>query len=114
MLQSTINAMVSHEIRGPLTAIEGQLLSIEQALDDLKCVTSELEGKVTISPYEIQELVQELMNLELGINISKNKINSSAKFIRFFVRDILDFTVLSKDEKNFTKTTVCCSLRVIV
>jgi len=31
------------------------------------------------------------------------KVTSAAKFIDFFVHDILDYTILNKDEKNFGK-----------
>lgn len=30
-------------------------------------------------------------------------MTSAAKFIDFFVHDILDYTILNKDDKNFTK-----------
>ena len=31
-------------------------------------------------------------------------MGSAAKFIDYFVHDMLDYTILNKDEKNFTKT----------
>ena len=32
------------------------------------------------------------------------KIVSSSKFIDYFVHDMLDYTILNKEEKNFMKT----------
>ena len=38
-----------------------------------------------------------------GLNICGKKITSATKFIDFFVHDILDYTILNKNEANFTK-----------
>lgn len=40
-----------------------------------------------------------LVNLE----INSKKMHSSSKFIDYFVHDMLDYTVLSNDKKNFVK-----------
>jgi hypothetical protein len=39
----------------------------------------------------------------VGLENSGNKIESASKFIDFFVHDILDYTILNKEEKNFAK-----------
>ena len=39
---------------------------------------------------------------------------SSTKFIDFFVHDILDYTILNKDEKNFTKNISVFSIKSAV
>ena len=36
---------------------------------------------------------------------------SASKFIDFFVHDILDYTILSKDKKNFIKNPKCFEIR---
>ena len=37
------------------------------------------------------------------IDVCSKKMISSTKFIDFFVHDILDYTMLNKDSKSFTK-----------
>lgn len=39
------------------------------------------------------------------------KMQSANKFIDFFVHDILDFSVLNQNEKNFTKIKTVFSVR---
>jgi len=36
---------------------------------------------------------------------------SATKFIDFFVHDILDYTILNKQEKNFTKNSTILDIR---
>tara|TARA_B110000305_G_scaffold124235_1_gene139091 strand:+ start:418 stop:597 length:180 start_codon:yes stop_codon:yes gene_type:complete len=36
---------------------------------------------------------------------------SATKFIDFFVHDILDYTILNKQEKNFTKNNTILDIR---
>ena len=36
---------------------------------------------------------------------------SATKFIDYFVHDILDYTILNKQEKNFTKNNVVLDVR---
>ena len=38
-----------------------------------------------------------------GIRYSGSKMTSAAKFIDHFVHDILDYTILNNDSKNFIK-----------
>ena len=38
----------------------------------------------------------------------------ATKFIDFFVHDILDYTVLNKDEKNFTKNISIFNIKIAV
>jgi len=48
-------------------------------------------------------LKRKLNDIYAGIfNVSK-KITSATRFIDFFVHDILDYTILNKDEKNFNE-----------
>lgn len=38
-------------------------------------------------------------------------MSSATKFIDFFVHDILDYTILNKQEKNFTKNSSILDIR---
>ena len=38
-------------------------------------------------------------------------MESATKFIDFFVHDILDYTLLNKDDKNFTKNITIFNLK---
>ena len=40
-----------------------------------------------------------------------SKIFSATKFIDYFVHDILDYTILNKQQKNFTKNSVIIDIR---
>jgi hypothetical protein len=42
------------------------------------------------------------------------KLNSSVKFIDFFVHDILDYTILQKDDTNFTKNITVFNIRISI
>ena len=39
-------------------------------------------------------------------------MGSATKFIDFFVHDILDYTILNKDEKNFNKNITCFNIHL--
>jgi hypothetical protein len=41
-------------------------------------------------------------------------MTSAAKFIDFFVHDILDYSILNKEEKNFTKALAIFDIREAV
>jgi len=45
------------------------------------------------------------------INDCGDKMASATKFIDFFVHDILDYTMLNKDDKNFIKNTTIFSVK---
>ena len=44
-----------------------------------------------------------MTNIFNGLGVCCTKISSAGKFIDFFVHDILDYTVLSKDSHKFIK-----------
>jgi hypothetical protein len=50
-----------------------------------------------------KKLTSNLKKILVGLENSGNKIASASKFIDFFVHDILDYTILNKEEKNFAK-----------
>jgi hypothetical protein len=48
-------------------------------------------------------MIQKLSRILVGLENCGNKMSSAAKFIDYFVHDILDYTILNKEEKNFAK-----------
>lgn len=48
-------------------------------------------------------LTSKLRRILVGLENCGNKMSSAAKFIDYFVHDILDYTILNKEEKNFAK-----------
>ena len=46
-----------------------------------------------------------------GLAVCTKKIVSSSKFIDYFVHDMLDYTILNKEEKNFMKTVDTFDIR---
>jgi hypothetical protein len=48
-------------------------------------------------------LKKKLENVLKGLQHTTLKIDSAAKFISYFINDILDYTVLSNDNINFVK-----------
>jgi hypothetical protein len=46
-----------------------------------------------------------------GLKVSTKKIVSASKFIDYFVHDMLDYTILNKNEKNFMKTIESFDIR---
>jgi len=51
---------------------------------------------------EIKTLSARINQCYNGLYTCGKKIKSSGQFIDFFVHDILDFTMLQKESKNFT------------
>lgn len=58
-----------------------------------------------------QEVVKKLESIHEGIQGSGQKMFSATKFIDYFVHDILDYTILNKQEKNFTKNISVIDIR---
>ena len=54
------------------------------------------------------------MQIYKSLKNSGKKISSAAKFIDFFVHDILDYTILNKDQKNFKKHMTSFDIRIAV
>ena len=90
-----INAAVSHELRNPLNSLIGQITSMDTLFEFFLAVITEM-------PLT-SDLRSKLSQIYDGLSLCSNKITSAAKFIDFFVHDILDYTVLNKDAKNFVK-----------
>ena len=58
-----------------------------------------------------KDLVDKLDTIHEGIQVSGQKMFSATKFIDYFVHDILDYTILNKQEKNFTKNSSILDIR---
>ena len=54
-------------------------------------------------PSISREVLSKLEKIHNGLKENAKKIFSAAKFVDFFVHDILDYTMLNKDSKNFVK-----------
>ena len=50
-----------------------------------------------------RDLIENLDGINKGIQTCGQKMFSATKFIDYFVHDILDYTILNKQEKNFIK-----------
>ena len=55
-----------------------------------------------------------MKNIHEGLHSCTKKIVSASKFIDYFVHDMLDYTILNKEEKNFTKTIDRFDIRTAV
>jgi hypothetical protein len=53
----------------------------------------------------------QLINVYKQIKNSTKKMESATKFIDFFVHDILDYTLLNKEDKNFVKDHTVFNLK---
>ena len=89
-----INATVSHELRNPLNSLIGQVTSMKAFLGHLKELVNHIQD---------DQLREQVLKVIENIYKCSNKMVCATKFIDFFVHDILDYTILNKDEHNFTK-----------
>jgi signal transduction histidine kinase len=92
-----INAAVSHELRNPLNSLIGQVCAMKQYFANFKKVISEMKKS------ESTNFVEKLKNIYNGLEKCSEKMSNACTFIDFFVHDILDYTILNKDSKNFIK-----------
>ena len=60
------------------------------------------------------DLKESLNEVFSSLKQSSMKMKNATKFIDFFVHDILDYTILNKDEKNFTKNITLFNMRSAV
>ena len=94
-----MNATVSHELRNPLNALVSGIENMESYFDNLRQLLKYLESNDNVSTviFEKLKLICE------GLEINSNKMTSSAKFIDYFIHDVLDYTVLSNESAKFIK-----------
>lgn len=64
-----------------------------------------------MTPQQVSQLVTSLVSIKIELKAACNKTETGAKFIDFFVHDILDFSVLNNNGKNFTKVSKVCDIR---
>ena len=105
-----INAAISHELRNPLNSLVGQMNSMKSYFLNFSTILYNLkkaEGDQMIS----RDLVDKLDDINEGIQACGQKMFSATKFIDYFVHDILDYTVLNKQAKNFTKNNTVSDVR---
>lgn len=94
-----INATVSHELRNPLNSLIGQITSMQLYFESFESLIESLEESKKVS----KETIDHFKEIYKGLKKCGGKMTSAAKFIDFFVHDILDYTMLNKNAKNFIK-----------
>ena len=105
-----INAAISHELRNPLNSLVGQMNSMESYLLSFGKIIYTLK-KTDKEQVISKDLVDKLDTIHEGIQVSGQKMFSATKFLDYFVHDILDYTILNKQEKNFTKNSSILDIR---
>ena len=98
-----INATVSHELRNPLASLIGQRDSLKGLLKQLLEVITYCKKK-SANNREVIKISGILEKIHEGLGVCTKKIVSSSKFIDYFVHDMLDYSILNKEEKNFMKS----------
>ena len=78
----------------------GLFENFNEILSEIKQMKS---NKGSLSKDVLHNLEYHLTKVYNGLQTCGKKMTSAAKFIDFFVHDILDYTMLNKAEKNFTK-----------
>ena len=67
-----------------------------------------------INSVEDEQLRTCLVEIYNSIQNCSQKITFATKFIDFFVHDILDYTILNKNEQNFTKNIDVFNIKTAV
>ena len=101
-----INGAVSHELRNPLNSMIGQISSMQDFFANFHSVIDHLQ-----STGAEQGITLKLKRILKGLENCGSKMSSAAKFIDYFVHDILDYTILNKEEKNFAKDLKVMDIR---
>lgn len=94
--QMLMNAAVSHELRNPLNSLVSGIESMQEYFSNLR--------DIYVFLMQTNQKVADKIKLVLdGLVKNSFKMTSSAKFIDYFVHDMLDYTVLMNDRDNFVK-----------
>ena len=80
--------------------------------DNFMEIISRLSDADKLNKAEINYLATNLKKVYKGLNTCGRKMTSSTNFIDFFVHDILDYTILNKDENNFSKDLTIFDIEV--
>ena len=108
VLLTLINAAVSHELRNPLSSLIGQICVMEDFLTSFNHLLVLIKKEDSQFTRKISPKLQKVFN---GLQICGKKIVSATQFIDFFVHDILDFSVLNKNDENFTPNNSVFDIR---
>ena len=100
-----INAAVSHELRNPLNSLVGQVSSMIHFFAQFYTIINQINDL---------QLKEQLAEIYTSIYKCGKKMSSATNFIDFFVHDILDYTILNKDEKNFKKNITIFNIKSAV
>ena len=95
-----MNGAVSHELRNPLSSLLAGIDLMNSYISNLKYLIECLDN---VDEDIIRDSKSKIKKVLLNLEINSNKMNSSSKFIDYFVHDLLDYTVLSNDSQNFIK-----------
>lgn len=82
MLLTSINALVSHEMRNPLNAINGMVFKIKSVYESIK---AEFRNK----DNSVKQLTESIDDSLTQINDCSETLESSSKLLNFYVHDTL-------------------------
>jgi signal transduction histidine kinase len=102
-----INAAVSHELRNPLSSLIAQSERMNDLIDQFSDFFQSLKVGITVT----KDMVSQATTIYQGLTVCNTKITSAAKFIDYFVHDILDYTILNKDTAKFVKNMEVFSIK---
>ena len=109
-----MNATVSHELRNPLNSLVSGIENMKSYYDNLRQILKFLKNNLCES---VQNVIYDRLTLVCnGMETNSTKITSSAKFIDYFVHDMLDYTILTNENESskFTKTVSKFDIRVAI
>ena len=99
-----VNAMVSHELRNPLTSLLAQLEQQAKIKAQLNKFIADLRTAADAQQqYALPRVIAKLQTFEQDLTTTNKKIQQSSKFINYFIHDILDFSILRDGGHKFVK-----------
>ena len=69
----------------------------------IKCLDTLVGNDLVGGKKVSKQLKDKMVKAVIGLRTCSKKIGGAGKFIDYFVHDILDYTILSKDGQNFIK-----------
>ena len=60
---------------------------------------------------EVAKILEVVEKIHGGLKVCSKKIVSASKFIDYFVHDMLDYTILNKEDTSFMKTISSFDIR---
>ena len=92
-----IKAAFSHELRNPLNSLTGQVTSFQSLFGSFRNIIQIVQDNVS------KDVAAKLYKIYDGLNKSGNKMFNAANHIDHYVHDILDYTILSDNQKQLSK-----------